>query len=126
MTAAWTAFTYDVGVIALPPGFYRLTRAGAGEDLAAAGDLDVLHPLTLIGAGADLTFIDGGGLDRVFDAQEVSFELLALTVQGGHVQGQGGGVRAASGLGVYRAVVRDNTAGGPDGAIASGVTPECR
>jgi CSLREA domain-containing protein len=102
--------------IVLAPGVYRLTRAGAGEDQAATGDLDVTAPLTVIGAGADKTFIDGGGLDRVFHAEDTSLELLALTVQGGRVVGQGGGVKCDGLLGVYRALIRGNTAAGKDGA----------
>ncbi len=97
-------------VVVLPPGVYRLTRAGAGEDQAATGDLDVRQPLTVIGAGADKSFLDGGGLDRVFDGFVVNLELLALTVQGGRVNGAGGGIRSTGELGVYRALVRGNQA----------------
>ena len=54
-------------VIIVPAGTYTLTIAGSGEDLGATGDLDITDKVTLIGAGADITIIDGNGTDRVFD-----------------------------------------------------------
>ena len=51
--------------IMLPAGIYTLTIPGIGEDLAATGDLDFRASLTLLGAGAATTIIDGGALDRV-------------------------------------------------------------
>jgi CSLREA domain-containing protein len=48
--------------IILPAGTYTLTIAGAGEDGALTGDLDITSDLTLTGAGADVTTINGGGL----------------------------------------------------------------
>jgi CSLREA domain-containing protein len=55
--------------IDVPPGTYILTLSGAGEDLGAAGDLDITNSLTVRGSGAGVTIIDGGGLDRVFHAR---------------------------------------------------------
>ncbi|MFZ1474955.1 MAG: hypothetical protein WAV79_18720, partial [Anaerolineae bacterium] len=52
--------------IMLPTGTYTLTIPGIAENLAATGDLDIRDSLTLIGAGAAATVIDGGALDRVF------------------------------------------------------------
>src|SRR5438105_616173 len=51
--------------IIVPAGTYTLTLAGANEDYAATGDLDIRGDMTISGAGADTTIIDGGGLDRV-------------------------------------------------------------
>jgi hypothetical protein len=51
--------------ITLPAGRYVLSIAGAGEDAAATGDLDVTGDVTIQGAGLDTTVVDGGGLDRV-------------------------------------------------------------
>ena len=48
------------------PGTYTLTNAGAGEDNAATGDLDIHGGLTIKGAGANSTTIDANSLDRVF------------------------------------------------------------
>ena len=56
--------------IVLPPGTYVLSIAGAGENLAATGDLDISllgNSLTITGAGAATTIIDGNAIDRVFE-----------------------------------------------------------
>src|SRR5512142_2010103 len=58
--------------ITLPAGTYDLTIRGYDEDAATTGDLDITDNLTLIGAGADSTFIVGAKdifnpNDRVFD-----------------------------------------------------------
>ena len=46
--------------ISLPAGTYILTATGAGEDLAATGDLDITDiNLTITGAGSGSTIIDG-------------------------------------------------------------------
>src|SRR5437660_359344 len=50
--------------INVPAGMYTLSIPGSFEDEAATGDLDITDDLTLIGAGARSTIIDGGGLDR--------------------------------------------------------------
>ena len=52
--------------IILPAGRYYLTSFGSGEDAALTGDLDLLGDLTITGAGASDTLVDGNGLDRVF------------------------------------------------------------
>ena len=44
-----------------------MALAGAGEDANATGDLDITGRVTIRGAGAGLTVIDGQQLDRVFD-----------------------------------------------------------
>lgn len=50
--------TPGADTIMLRAGTYRLTLAGAGEDAAATGDLDILQNLTIEGAGAMQTIID--------------------------------------------------------------------
>src|SRR5688572_10221914 len=58
--------------ILLPPGTYTLSLAGAGEDLAATGDLDLVAndiELRGTGAGPGDVVIDATGLgDRILDA----------------------------------------------------------
>jgi hypothetical protein len=49
----------------LPSGTYTITIAGVDDD-AAVGDLDIQDDLTILGAGAAETIIDGNYLDRVF------------------------------------------------------------
>lgn len=53
--------------IVLPAGMFLLTLDGAGENLAATGDLDILGALVIRGAGVHQTIIDGLGADRIFD-----------------------------------------------------------
>jgi CSLREA domain-containing protein len=82
--------------ILLPGGYYRLRlppspEAGAaGQDDAAKGDLDVTASLTIRGAGARRTIIDGGGLDRVFSiAGNVTASISDMTITGGDATGGG-------------------------------------
>jgi hypothetical protein len=86
--------------IVLPAGTYKITIPGAGETANATGDFNINHAVTIQGAGAGSTIIDGNGLDRVF-----SFELAAtpasytatingVTIQGGSLSGaRGAGIQ---------------------------------
>jgi len=111
-------------VIRLPKGRIELARAGAGEDLAATGDLDVTESLTIIGKGMGRTVVDGNDLDRVFDASAGTFVMRRLTIAGGHVDtggmtDYGGGIRSWGATLMLRDVaVRGNEAAGSGGAIA--------
>ena len=85
--------------IYLPAGTYTLTRAGAGEDLAATGDLDVTSEITLVGTGWRVTAIEMAGFnDRLFEVHGFSsLELADLSITGGSVDGFGGGVYVRAG-----------------------------
>jgi hypothetical protein len=109
--------TPGANVIVLGAGTYTLDRAGAGEDAAATGDLDVRADLTVLGAGASSTIVDGAALDRVFDvAAGVHLELIGITVRNGRVdQGGGGAIRNAGSLTLTRAVVSGSQATVGDG-----------
>ena len=79
--------------ITLPAGTYTLTIPGTGEDAGATGDLDIVGDLTINGAGAATTIVDGGGLDRVFHVVSsftVVFNDLTIT-NGATVGGDNGG-----------------------------------
>ena len=77
-------------VITLPSGTYILTISGTNEDNAATGDLDIKDNLTLSGAGANMTIINGGGIDRVFQiSSNVIVSISNLTVSGGVLTGFG-------------------------------------
>src|SRR5262249_3290526 len=70
--------------IVLPAGTYTLARAGADEDGALTGDLDLTGHLTIRGAAAGGAIIDGAGLDRVFDVQPgADVNISGITIQGG-------------------------------------------
>ena len=81
--------------IALPASTFTLTIAGAGENAAATGDLDVTdigNKLTIIGAGATFTTINGGGIDRVFHVLSfTTLELSGVTITDGNAGANGGG-----------------------------------
>ncbi len=85
--------------IDLPAGTYTLSLAGANEDGAATGDLDISGDLTLVGAGAQASIIEASGLgDRVFHVQgSYTVSIQGLTFQGGNVSGEGGGLFAPYG-----------------------------
>ncbi|HJX29001.1 MAG TPA: hypothetical protein VJ885_13905, partial [Thermoanaerobaculia bacterium] len=89
-------------VIILRAGTYAIGLPGAGEDLAETGDLDIRDDLTIIGDSAESTILIGAQ-DRVFDVHSgSSLELVDLTVRGGNVQGNGGGIRNAGTLSLSR------------------------
>src|SRR5438477_11130812 len=55
--------------ISVPTGVYTLTLAGADENQAATGDLDLFGPLTITGEDESATIVDGGGLGRGLDVR---------------------------------------------------------
>ena len=65
--------------IYLPPGTYSLTRAGAGEDLAATGDLDVTSEIILLGTGWGVSSIFMANFnDRLFEVHGFSSLVLGI------------------------------------------------
>jgi len=117
--------------IAIPAGRFRLSIPGVGEDAAATGDLDLTKSVTITGAGARQTLIDGSGIDRVFDVASGVTALIAdVTVTGGLVAGDGGGIASAGTLTLLRDTISGNEAllsgnhagGGVDSAAILTVT----
>ncbi|MDH4184161.1 MAG: CSLREA domain-containing protein [Nitrospinota bacterium] len=78
--------------ISIPAGTYTLTGA-SGDDANLSGDLDILQSVTITGAGAGSTIINGGGIDRVIHVT------AAVTATIGNVTITGGS--ADSGAGMY-------------------------
>ena len=107
--------TPGADTIMLRAGTYRLTLAGADEDAAATGDLDILQNLTIQGAGAMQTIIDASALgDRVFDARGANLVIKNATILGGRAQ-QGAGVSMVDGnLTLQNCRLFDNIAAGVD------------
>ncbi len=100
--------------ITLPAGTFRLTLVGAGEALAATGDLNVTQPLTVTGAGRDVTIVDGVGSDRVFEVSgAAAMTLSGLTIRNGRTMNPGGGILHAGGaaLTITDVAFRGNRAG---------------
>jgi CSLREA domain-containing protein len=78
--------------IILPAGEFIFSLAGTSENGALTGDLDILDDLTIIGAGANDTYIDANGLDRVFELLASSqVRLVRLTARGGNSGNTAGG-----------------------------------
>ena len=53
--------------VILRPGTYALSIPGGLENDALTGDLDLKGDLSIIGQGRQVTVLDGGALDRLFD-----------------------------------------------------------
>ena len=123
-------FATDVNTITVPSGVYLLKRAG-DDDNAIVGDLDVIYDLTIQGAGAGSTIIDGNGAithDRVMQilAGASVVSLSNLTLRGGVVTGTfaaGGGLlwaaTAGGSLRLSHVIIEDNRAY-DDGGLALG------
>ncbi len=106
---------------------FTLTVAGAGEDKAATGDLDVTGP-TSIGDPCGFT-VDGGHADRVWDIS-ASIDVTNVITQNGLAVGadqRGSGflVRKGASLTASGGRVTDNGAAEPaDGADGGGIYAE--
>jgi hypothetical protein len=101
-------------LVVVPAGTYTLTLAGALEDAAATGDLDVTGDLVFSGAGALLTTIDGNASDRVLDVDPagagLTVRVSGVTLRNGRGEPQGGGVRSRGMLTLADSVVYANRA----------------
>jgi CSLREA domain-containing protein len=129
--------------ITLPAGTYTLSITpsddefnfdGARDDI---GDLDVLNDdLTINGAGAATTIIDGGGIDRIFDVNNfsafgagVNFTLNGVTLRNGNAPTSPEGYRQPGGaiqfdgsgatptLSINNCKITNNTAAGIGGGV---------
>ncbi len=116
--------------ISLPAGIYALDLVGAGEDAAAFGDLDITDDLIIVGDDAESTFINATGLDpdgagaafgdRIFHVHGVVFNLNNVTILGGNVQGDGGGLLNDQGSVTLTDVIVDaNAASDSGGGLAT-------
>jgi CSLREA domain-containing protein len=106
--------------IALAQGTYTLSIAGIGEDAALTGDLDILHDLSITGAGASTTAIDGNRLDRVLDVRGANMHLARLSIRNGSADTSGGGIANNAGaLTLDDVMVSDNQAAEDGGGVAN-------
>jgi len=110
----------DSDTIVLPAGTYLLSLTGPGEDGSRTGDLDIGGRVTVRGAGAARTVIDGGAgrlasnaepymiLDRVIHVLAGGdVTLSGLTVQGGACS-SGGGIFNSNVLEVQDSTIQFN------------------
>ena len=96
--------------ITLPAGAYTLTTPGAGENAAATGDLDITDDLTINGAGAATTIIDGGSLDRAFDVTGTSTSASPASPSRTGRRPSGGGIYNLRSTNLTDVTVSDNSA----------------
>ena len=102
--------------ITVAAGTYTLRIAGAGENANATGDLDITDDLTISGAGAATTIIDGAALDRVLHILPgTTVEMSELTVRNGSRSAsssdhRGGGIFNDGTLTLTNSTVSGNTA----------------
>lgn len=110
--------------ILVPAGTYVITRPGVIGD--ANGSFDIRDDLTIQGAGAAVTIIDGGGLDNVFavGGPLKTVAISGVTVQNGSVSSSrlGGGIHAIrnNNLTLTDVVIRNNRAGEGGGIFNQG------
>jgi CSLREA domain-containing protein len=96
-----------------------LSRAGAGEDAAATGDLDISGDLVIRSSADTGATIDANDIDRVFDVHAGDVRFDRLTITDGSEAGGGGGIRIAAGadVAVVRTTVFQNVGVGGGGGI---------
>jgi CSLREA domain-containing protein len=113
--------------IELPAGVYSRTLGAPNEDGAATGDLDISDDLTLVGAGATSTIIDGGQADRVLHVlgSQPVVSIENLTLRNGRafydfdLKGGGGIYNAGGSVELENSVVELNDSTGWVGGIRS-------
>lgn len=116
--------TDGADVVVVPAGVYKIQLAPL-----LGGDFDITDTLTIQGAGAGKTVVDGQQLDRVFDvagsapsSTKVVFQ--GLTIRNGNVAGDGGGIRVGNAdLVVRDCAVTGNRASLTGGGISDGAEP---
>ncbi len=115
-------------IIVVPSGVYQLALAGAPDDNAATGDLDILDDVTISGSGSASTIVDGGALDRVFHVVNptVTASISGVTIRNGHAVGaldpfggSGGGLFNNGDLLLTNSTVLSSTADFGGGGVAN-------
>jgi CSLREA domain-containing protein len=118
--------------ITVPAGVYELGIPVLNDDLPETGDWDIHGPVTIVGAGASSTIIDGSwpiegadpearGMDRLFEihpgAGNVTFK--NLTLREAFSSGDGGAIQNWSSglLRLENIHVKDNLASGSGGGL---------
>lgn len=115
-------------VILLPAGTYTLNLVGAGEDLAASGDLDFTDAdgVEIEGVGPTPAVLDAGLLgDRIFEVHAGAPTLTNLEFRGGDaLAGEGGAILHHPTVGMTLSNCRfiGNTALTRGGAISTSAT----
>ena len=121
-------------VIEIPAGTYEIEIPVVNEDFPSTGDHDIVDSVTIRGAGAEQTILDGGfplpgqpvearGIDRIFEihpsAGNVTIE--RLTLQEGYTEDAGAAIQNWSPglLRIDRVHLLDNLSAKEGGAISN-------
>lgn len=111
-------FEGGTATIMLPAGFYELTRPISGPNGEDNGDLNLTTPntanesISIIGAGADRTFIDANQIDGVLTIETGRFVgIRGVTIRNGFRQGSGsgGGIKNLGTLVILDSVIADSS-----------------
>ena len=118
--------------IELPAGTYELGIAPRNQNDITTGDLDITDSLTISGAGAGSTIIDGGpppagassqvpGLDRLFEVTDNGGAVVfsGLTINDGYASEYGGAIanNSTANVTLNAVALTGNVAGKAGGAI---------
>ncbi len=115
----------DRDTISVPEGVYTLTLTGSEEDAAATGDLDITSDLSIVGAGAGKTVVDGATLadpDRLVHIVGTnSVGIAGLTLRNGATTDaeDGGAILNSGTLDLSDVTVSDNQASRNGGGVFS-------
>jgi parallel beta-helix repeat protein/predicted outer membrane repeat protein len=103
---------------------YAISKALIGDTIIiAAGqynehDTTINKSLTIQGAGAESTFVDGQDISRVFYVNQSTVDMSGMTIRSGNTSGYGGGVYNDNGnVTITNCTVSDNYAEGDGGGI---------
>lgn len=110
-------------VINLPAAPISLTLTGAAEDASLLGDLDITSNISINGASASTTLIDGNALnERVLQILSGNVSVSNVTIRNGDESAaNGGGVLVSGGsLTLNYSQVNDNTAVNGGGLAVNG------
>src|SRR5215212_12159200 len=114
--------------INVPAGTYTLSLTGI-EDANHSGDLDVSSSMTIAGAGAGSTIIDGNNADRIFDvfpSAAITFGLSSVTVRNGRTPSTGFNIGGAVYLHNHVTATISNSTFSGNTAVTSGGAIESR
>jgi parallel beta-helix repeat protein len=114
----------NADTIVVPAGVYKIALTGAGENANATGDFDIHDAVTIQGAGAGLTIIDGQQEDRVLHVlgsapSSIKVVLQGLTIRNGSAVSGGGIEVGNANLVVRDCAVTGNRASDNGGGIAN-------
>ncbi|MEJ2304086.1 MAG: choice-of-anchor Q domain-containing protein, partial [Anaerolineales bacterium] len=100
-------------------GTYLLTRTDKGkEDSSSTGDLDILDGVTIRAVDPGIVILgEDGFTDRIFHVLGGNVTIEGLTIEGGNVREDGGGIFNAATLTLAQSTVISNTAALDGGGI---------